>query len=790
MAFWLASKREGQHSDWVQRFDPRFWTVNFPRPMTASVITTAHDALRVDAVFLRKADLAGLIWESADRFDHPLLSYRTDRDYSRTTLSFYWRSSGIIPLDAVNGPTLTIEGRDEDGEPRTWYVRLWNYAVGTPEAAQITLPFSQLAGGFLHPEEADPVWPGDIDRLFISMVAPDFDIAATTEALEFAQDGYIELTAIKCTGDRAMLEIGDVVVPPHGLAVATAFDDLGTQTPARVLRNLRQLGYRGSVVHYVGMSHYFQLTARVAAVPEGEAIPAPTYEIVAGGVPLCTPAIRWHQAFFADCVRLGFSPIASLSYEILAQHCPAEWQQRTWDGEASRTGWDPPSALLSPANEEAMTWLRGAAQAFVGVMRDANAPVRFQIGEPWWWITLDGRICLYDAAMQALAGTVMVPITDMRAAMTPAQLAFLDFAGTVLAQSTASIAAAVRTMAGPAGAELLLLVFPPTLLDPTTPEARRANLPTGWAMPAFDRLQVEDYDWLTDGDDAHRRAAYAVIDQRLGYPPSQQDYFAGFVFLAEDAELWRRIDAGIDEALERDPHEIFVWALPQVCRDGYVRLPATQETDDMQAFDDVRYPLALGRDATIIPEFSTTVSVTASGYERRNSLWANARLRFDVGPGIRSEEELGVLIEFFRARRGAARGFRMRDPSDYSSKDMTGTPGHSDQLLGVGNGSQSSFPLIKRYGSGDAVQIRRITRPLAESLLVSVGGFVRTSGFTLGEDGVLSFFTPPTAGQQVRAGFLFDVPVRFAEDRLEISGAAFAAGEAPSVPVIEIREAS
>lgn len=132
----------------------------------------------------------------------------------------------------------------------------------------------------------------------------------------------------------------------------------------------------------------------------------------------------------------------------------------------------------------------------------------------------------------------------------------------------------------------------------------------------------------------------------------------------------------------------------------------------------------------------------------------------------------------------------MRDPSDYSSKDMTGTPGHSDQLLGVGNGSQSSFPLIKRYGSGDAVQTRRITRPLAESLLVSVGGTARTSGFTLGEDGVLSFFTPPSVGQQVRAGFLFDVPVRFAEDRLEISGAAFAAGEAPSVPVIEIREAS
>ena len=47
----------------------------------------------------------------------------------------------------------------------------------------------------------------------------------------------------------------------------------------------------------------------------------------------------------------------------------------------------------------------------------------------------------------------------------------------------------------------------------------------------------------------------------------------------------------------------------------------------------------------------------------------------------------------------------------------------------------------------------------------------------------------PKAGAEVRAGFLFDVPVRFAEDRLDINGIAFAAGEAPSVPLIEVREA-
>ena len=209
----------------------------------------------------------------------------------------------------------------------------------------------------------------------------------------------------------------------------------------------------------------------------------------------------------------------------------------------------------------------------------------------------------------------------------------------------------------------------------------------------------------------------------------------------------------------------------------------------MLPFDDLPYPLALGRDATVTPEFSTSVAVTASGFERRNSLWSNARLRFDVGPGIRSEAELGTLIAFFRARRGAARGFRLRDPSDHSSSGMTGTPSMTDQLLGIGDGVTSTFPLIKRYGSGEAEQLRRITRPHPPSVTVSLDGSTAT-GWTLADGGVIEFASPPAAGKIVRAGYLFDVPVRFAEDRLDVSGAAFAAGEAPSVPIIEIREAA
>ncbi len=771
MAFWLARERRAQESSFIQRFDPRFWTVNFPRPAMASVVTTGPDAMRIDVELHHAGELVGLIWDSVDTLDHPLLAYATDRDYSHTSLAFRWQSDGVIPLDLPNGPTLTIEGRDADGAPRTWFVRLWNYAQGTPTDARIVINFAALEAGFGLPGE--PVWPGDIDRMFISLVAPGY-IPGSTAPLPARFNGSVVISDMVADGARAMLELGDVLLPPHGERMATAYDDGYNQTPARLLRVITGLGYRDDLVHYVGMSHFMRLARQadgsLTVPPEGQ---------------LREPARVWHRNFFELARGGGFEVIASLSYELFDAFCPASWKQRTASGAPALTGWVPPSTLLSPANPQAMAWLADAAGAFVALLEEAGLPVRFQIGEPWWWVTPAREICLYDDAAMAAFGGNPPLITDMAAPLGPAETALLDAAGALLAQSTADLTAAVRAAAnGPA--EVLLLAFTPTVLDPAMPELYRANLPVGWAAPAFDRLQLEDYDWLTDGADAARRAAYIFADARLGYPLADQDYLAGFVLDPADAELyWARIDSGIDEAAARGIARRYVWALPQVNRDGYTRLAPPPE-QAMDPFDDVLYPFALGRNSSVAPEFSTSIAVTASGHERRNSLWSDARLHFDVGAGIRSEAELSELVGFFRARRGPARGFRIMDPFDHSSNGMTGTPTMLDQLIGIGDGARADFPLIKSYGAGEP-QVRPITRPRVDTLVVSVGG-VASTAWTLGGKGVIRLLVAPPARTEVRAGFLFDVPVRFAEDRLDISAINFAAGEAPSIPLIELRE--
>lgn len=770
MAYWLARERTGQETDFIQRFDPRFWTVDFPRGDMASVISTGPDALRVDVELNLGNGLVGLVWESQDRFDHPLLSYDTDRDYSRTTLSFHWQSTGILPLDAVHGPTLTIEGRDASGAPRTWYVRMWNYAEGLPNDAAVTLPFSQLREGWL--ADGAAVEPADIDRMFISLVAPAFDPAATG-LLPERLIGSVDLTNIHCDGHRAMLTIGDAIVPPHELHMATAYDDSYNLTPARMLRAILHLGYRDALVHYVGMSHYYRLdreNGSLVADRDGT---------------LCQPCIAWHRNFLAECRNLGFEPIISLSFELFAEHCPLEWSQRAFDGEQALTGWAPPSTLISPASAEGVGYLSRIAENFVDLAIANELPIAVQVGEPWWWVTPQGKLCAYDPDVRGLRPDAP-DIPDLTAPLDTAQLQHLDWAGTQLAAATGAVRDAVIERAG-GEAEVLLLLFTPTILDPKWPELRRANMPIGWAYPAYDRLQLEDYDWLTGGAEANRLTAYAEVQQRLGYPTHLQDYLSGFVLDPADAdEFWPLIDGGIDEAQARDVERQFVWAMPQVMRDGYVRLPRNME-DELQSFDDVLYPLALGRDAAASPEFSTSISLTASGFERRNSHWSDARMHYDVGPGIRSEAELGTLLEFFRARRGPARSFRLSDPFDFSTNALIGSPTAADQLIGIGDGLTASFRLTKSYGSGEDPQVRQITRPRGETILVSVDG-IPTTDWTPAPGGRIEFTNAPAQGAEVRAGFLFDVPVRFAQDRLDISGSTFAAGEVPSVPLIEVRE--
>jgi uncharacterized protein (TIGR02217 family) len=208
------------------------------------------------------------------------------------------------------------------------------------------------------------------------------------------------------------------------------------------------------------------------------------------------------------------------------------------------------------------------------------------------------------------------------------------------------------------------------------------------------------------------------------------------------------------------------------------------------AFHEVRFPANLSFGSVGGPERRTEVVTLSNGFEERNTPWAEARRRYDAGVSLRSLDDIEELIAFFEARQGQLHAFRWKDWADYKSCRSSASVGFADQLIGVGDGVVTEFPLTKTYRSGPAAQTRRISKPVQGTVRAALQGDEAQDGVHFQVDwstGIVTFATPPAVGEQVTAGFEFDVPVRFDTDRIQVSVASFQAGDVPHVPVVEVR---
>ena len=207
-------------------------------------------------------------------------------------------------------------------------------------------------------------------------------------------------------------------------------------------------------------------------------------------------------------------------------------------------------------------------------------------------------------------------------------------------------------------------------------------------------------------------------------------------------------------------------------------------------FHEVRFPASLSFGSVGGPERRTDVVALANGFEERNTPWAHSRRRYDAGLGMRSLDDIETVIAFFEARRGQMYGFRWKDWTDFKSCVASAEPAFDDQVIGTGDGAADTFQLVKTYVSGGFSYARPIAKPVAGSVKVGVGGIELSEGPGFSVDvvtGEVVLAAAPAAGLEVTAGFAFDVPVRFDTDAIRASVATFQAGEAPNVPVVELR---
>lgn len=209
-------------------------------------------------------------------------------------------------------------------------------------------------------------------------------------------------------------------------------------------------------------------------------------------------------------------------------------------------------------------------------------------------------------------------------------------------------------------------------------------------------------------------------------------------------------------------------------------------------FHEVQFPTSISFGSSGGPERRTEIVVLGSGHEERNTRWADSRRNYNAGFGIKNLDDLHSTISFFEERRGKLYGFRWKDHVDHKSCPPLQNTSAGDQHIATADGSEVNFQLQKQYGQNHSPYHRIINKPVVGSLLLSVDDVIKTETVDFEIDyttGQITFLAGaiPNAGQEIKAGFEFDVPVRFDTDELKVNLSQFNAGDIPNIPIIEVR---
>ena len=207
----------------------------------------------------------------------------------------------------------------------------------------------------------------------------------------------------------------------------------------------------------------------------------------------------------------------------------------------------------------------------------------------------------------------------------------------------------------------------------------------------------------------------------------------------------------------------------------------------MSFIESPKFPDKVSYGSTGGPSYRTTIVEMVSGREKRNIEWSLPRMKYNAAFGVRTLQDLETVIAFFHACYGRGRAFRYKDWSDFKSCGIEETVSATDQLIAFGDGSTTAFQLLKVYTVGTATLARDITKPVFGTVKIAIEGVEQASGWTVNTTtGIVTFSSAPANLAQIRAGYEFDVPVRFDSDEMQLSHSDWKCGTL-SIPIIEVR---
>lgn len=182
------------------------------------------------------------------------------------------------------------------------------------------------------------------------------------------------------------------------------------------------------------------------------------------------------------------------------------------------------------------------------------------------------------------------------------------------------------------------------------------------------------------------------------------------------------------------------------------------------------------------PSFRTDIAEMGQGLEDSQAHWDEDLGVWQAGERTLNEANKEYMLGFWRSVKGMHIGFRFKDWIDYRA---------IGENIGSGDDTAVDFQLARTFGS----TIKTIYLPVVSTVRVYFDGVEQLSDWVVDDlTGIVTFDTPPTAGQVISADFEYDKPARFDTDQFPCQFLAVdlqtpeAIYELGSLPIKELRE--
>jgi hypothetical protein len=428
-----------------------------------------------------------------------------------------------------------------------------------------------------------------IERVFIGMNPPGYSNVNPLPLAGGTLVGQMVLTNIQCTvnagaSPNASLSLGVIPNPIDAwVSVADDYSLACVWTPARLVAQYVQLGYRSCVDMYISASRYFSTIWNA-----GQGI-----YIVDSTKTVNAPTVAWLTDLIARFQALNMPFTLALSFEIYTPNCPNFWGQADWNGNPAHTGYTPSTTLMRFMAAAPRAWLISVFAKFASLM-PTTGNYTIQIGEPTWWFgAASGQAgvgpCLFDidtkTAYNVATGRFAPEIDSVMpyANLTLAQQQYVTYCGDQMGVFTDAITVAVKA-ANPNVKVSVLWYADGVLAEFGNGYMQVCNCPQGhWAYGsahAPDIMELENYGQVVptfipeDSLFLFNFATGPVSGGNLGYPLKYIRYYSGyatnFTATANIPAYFYNMTNAVNYATQNGIQQTLLWAFSEVWQTGYV----------------------------------------------------------------------------------------------------------------------------------------------------------------------------------------------------------------------------